>query len=140
VQRLVVEGNHIQLIAAATTPTPIGIQVEDRTVVSAPPPYVHGQAVIRNNKIRYVDGVSGSFNGSGIDVAGVGALIVSDNILDLVPANPITNKRCGSATYFHNRTPAGALVRGLESATGRKYSELETDAEDAFVMAFLEKR
>ena len=140
VQRLVVEGNHIQLIAATATPTPIGIQVEDRNVVPAPPPYVHGQVVIRNNKIRYVDGASGSFNGYGIDVAGVGALIVSDNIADLAPANPITNKRCGTATYFNNRTPGGVLIRGVDSVTGKKYDELETEAEDALVMGMFNER
>jgi len=84
-EKLLVERNHIQLVASSPTPTPIGIQIDDRNVQPTPPPYVYGQVVIRNNRIRYVDGSPGSFNGFGIDVAGANALIVSDNILEVTP-------------------------------------------------------
>jgi hypothetical protein len=112
VERLLVERNHIQLIASSPTPTPIGIHLDDRNVVPIPPPYVYGQITIRKNVVRYVDGTPGSFNGYGIDVAGSNTLLVSDNIVEVTPANPIRNARCGSVRYFNNETPAGTRLLG----------------------------
>ena len=138
--KLLVERNHIQLIASSPTPTPIGIQVDDRNVVSQPPPYIYGQVVIRHNRVRYVDSTPGSFNGYGIDVAGANALMISDNVVEVTPSNPIRNTRCASTTYFNNKTASGNLLLGWESALNFRYGELATDAEDAFVLALLEKR
>jgi len=138
VDKLLVERNHIQLVASSPTPTPIGIQIDDRNVVPSPPPYVYGQVVIRNNNVRYVDSTPGSFNGYGIDVAGINALLVSDNVIEVTPSNPIRNTRCGSAKYFNDRTPAGALIQGWNGS--KKYDELETDAEDALILGMLKRR
>jgi len=126
------------LVASSPTPTPIGIQIDDRNVVPSPPPYVYGQVVIRNNNVRYVDSTPGSFNGYGIDVAGINALLVSDNVIEVTPSNPIRNTRCGSAKYFNDRTPAGALIQGWNGS--KKYDELETDAEDALILGMLKRR
>ena len=107
------------------------------------PAYQHGQVVIRNNKIRYVDGAfqtSPAYVGTGIQANGARNMIVQDNVLECVPANPLRNEHCGTATYFNNRTPAGVLLRGLNEDTNTKYSELETEAEDALVMAMFNER
>ena len=136
--RIIVEGNIIELapISATQLQTPIGIQVSDDSVVAVPPPYAHGDIIIRNNKIRYVDGVAPDDDGAIlIEVQGAMNLIVQNNVLDTIAALPLENERCGHATYFNNRTPAGVLLRGLNEDTNVKYDELETEAEDAFVLA-----
>lgn len=140
VEKLVVEGNQIQLIADTVTPTPVGIQLSDPNTVVTPPPYPHGQVVIRRNVIRYVDSTPGSFNGYGTDISGASAAIVSDNVVEVTPANPIRNKKCGAVAYLNNRTPAGVLVQGWNQDTARKYDELETEAEDALVLAMFNER
>ena len=63
-----------------------------------------------------------------------------NNVVEAVPSNPIRNKRCGSVKYFDNRTSAGALVQGFEENQSKKYDELETNVEDAFVLGYMERR
>lgn len=141
VDRCVIENNVIAL-ATETTGELIGIELDDlgATGVLDPqyPAYQHGQVIVRANKIRYVDGAyqtSPAFVGYGIQIFNAKNLIVQDNVVESVPADPIRNERCGTATYFNNRTPGGVLIRGVDSITGKKYDELETEAEDALVMA-----
>jgi len=64
---------------------------------------------------------------------------VQNNVLEIAPSNPIQDFRCGTVKYFNNKTPAGALIQGVNGLANTKYGELETDAEDAFVVAFLTK-
>jgi len=136
VQKLALEGNSIELSTAAPN-TEYAIQLND-TGAPAPPPYVHGSLIVRNNRIRYVDGGSG--NGNGIKVYSAQNFLVSENVVDVSQTNPLRNNRCGSVKYFDNRTPAGILIRGINEANNVLYSELETDAEDAFVLAMFKKR
>ncbi len=142
---LLIEGNVIAL-APATSGDLIAIHLAALDPGSLQdedfPAHQHGQAVIRNNKIRYVDGAyqtSPAYVGYGIQANGARNLIVQDNILECVPANPLRNEDCGTAKYFNNRTPGGVLLRGLNENTNTQYDELETEAEDAFVLALLEK-
>lgn len=146
IDRLVIEGNQISL-ATETSGELIAIQVEDLQPTDAQDPaypaYQHGQFVIRNNKIRYLDGAyqtSPAYVGYGIQFFGAENAIVQDNVVESVPAYPIRHERCNTARYFNNRTPAGVLIRGIDGITQRLYDELETDAEDAFVMAMFNER
>ena len=141
VGRAIIEGNVIELAQVSGA---IAVGVADNNAGSTyaePPDYAHGDVIVRNNKIRYVDGAAPNDGGAKlIEVEGVKNLQVKDNVLDTIATAPLVNARCGNGTYFNNRTPAGALIRGLNSDTGRKYDELETDAEDAFVMAMFNER
>lgn len=144
--RVIIEGNMISL-APATSGDLVGVQVEDLqpTNLQDPdyPAYQHGQIITRNNKIRYVDGAfqtSPPFVGYAMQFFGARNAIIQDNIVESVPANPIRHERCGKTTYFNNRTPGGVLIRGVDSITNRKSDELETEAEDALVMAMFNER
>jgi hypothetical protein len=140
--RAIVEGNVIEL--PPTIADAVAVLVEDNSDSSPypeAPDYVHGDIIIRNNKCRYVQGASGEVTGvTPFQVQGAQHLVVSHNLIVSTSVHPLTNKRCGTATYFNNKTPGGVLVRGWNSDTSKKYDELETEAEDAFVLAFLEKR
>ena len=97
VQRLLVEGNSIELATAAPN-TEYAIQL-DSTL--APPNYVHGNIIIRDNRVRYVD--SGAGNGNGIRVYNAKNLLVRENVLELSPAQPLyplNCKNCGSVDLF----------------------------------------
>jgi hypothetical protein len=134
VQRLVVEGNSIELATGAPG-SEYGIQLDSSPT---PPPYAHGNVIIRDNRIRYVDGGTGA--ASGIKVWSAQNLLVRENTLELTPTLPLLNKNCAAAQYFENRTPAGVLLRGYNEDTSRKYDELETDAEDAFILGLLKTK
>jgi hypothetical protein len=131
VQRLVVEGNSIELATGAAS-SDYAIQLDSG---ATPPSYAHGNVVIRDNRIRYVDGGSGS--AGGIKAWSAQNLQVRENTVELAPATPLMHKNCGAAQYFENRTPAGVLVRGYNESTSLLCSELETDAEDAFILGMI---
>ena len=138
VSRAIVEGNTIELPPAVASA--VAAVVMDNNE-SSPPDYVHGDIIIRNNKCRYVDGAAGQVaSAAPFQAQGAAHLIVSNNIIETTAAHPLTNSVCGTATYFNNKTPGGVLLQGWNSDTSRKYDELETEAEDAFIMAFFEKR
>ncbi len=120
----------------------IGIQLDDNALSSQAPDYAHGDVIIRDNKIRYVNGAfDAGYTGYGIQVKGAKNLLVRNNVVEAVPVNPIRNNRCGSVKYFNDKTPAGVLVQGVnEAASNKKYDELETDAEDALVLALFNRR
>ena len=97
--------------------------------------------MLRDNKILYLDGDSNALNiGYGIDAKAARSLIVRQNLVEVIPTPAIKNSGCGAVKYFDNRTPAAALVQGWNQDTSRKYGELETDVEDAFILALLQKR
>jgi len=131
VRNLVVEGNSIELATGAPS-SEYAVQLDSSGA------YVHGNVVIRDNRIRYVDGGTGS--ASGIKVWSAQNLLVRENTLELTPTLPLLNKNCAAAQYFENRTPAGVLIRGYNEDTSRKYDELETDAEDAFILGLLKPK
>ena len=70
---------------------------------------------------------------------GTGALIVQSNVMELQPANPLRNERCGTVSYFNNTDPGGTLLRGYNTITTKKYVELADEAEDALMLALLKK-
>ena len=140
VAKLVVEGNTIELATGSTGL--IGIHLDDASLSPQAPDYAHGDVIIRDNKIRYLDGqFDTSYTGYGIQANGAKNLLARNNVVESVPANPIRNNRCGSVKYFNDKTPAGVLIQGIdEGNSNKKYDELETDAEDALVLALFKRR
>jgi hypothetical protein len=141
VSRAIVEGNIIEL-AAVSGAVAIGVaDNNDSNPYSELPDYVHSDLIVRNNKVRYVDGAAPNDSGATIiDLRGAKNAMVQNNVLDTIATLPLNNRRCGSATYFNNRTPGGVLLRGWNSDTSRKYDDLETEAEDALVMSMFNER
>ena len=141
---MVVEGNTIELATLTSAPpnAPIGIHLDDNALSSQAPDYAHGDVIIRDNKIRYLDGqFDSSYSGYGIQINGAKNLLVRNNVVECYPSNPLRNNRCGSVKYFNDKTPAGVLIQGInEGNSNKKYDELETDAEDALVLALMKKR
>lgn len=139
VAKLVVESNTIELATGSNGL--IGIHLDDNSLSPQTPEYAHGEVIIRDNKIRYVDGLfETGYTGYGIQVNGVKNLLVRNNVVDTVPADPIRNLRCGSVDYFNDKTPGGVLIQGFNEDNSRKYDELETEAEAALVLALFNRR
>jgi hypothetical protein len=112
IDRLVVEGNTLELQPQpGTGPEIPSLDVDDAGATLPRPPYVHGEIIIRANKIRYLDGQFASNNlATGVRVKGARRVVVQENALQCAPANPLKNENCETATYFNNRTPAGLLI------------------------------
>ena len=146
VEKLAVEGNVIELAPFASgatppLPSPIGVKLDANAGAIQATAYAYGDVLVRDNTIRYVDGDSDSTNlGYGIDVKGARNLIIRENLVEVVPNPSIENSACGVVKYFDNKTPAGVLTQGWNQDTGKKYDELATLVEDAFVLAFLQRR
>ncbi len=150
VEKVVVEANVVELATLPSGqtpawPTPVGVQLAADPSAAAALAYVYGDVIIRENKIRYVDGLfDPSFLGYPLNVQGARNLIVRENVLESAPPGvaPLQNSLCGSVSYFNDETPAGVLVQGVQTdaTPNKKYAELATNAEDAFVLAFLNKR
>lgn len=140
--RAVVEGNLIELVQGVSGVAAVFVDDNNGTSPYAEgPDYVHGDIIIRNNKIGYVDGVVPvGASDLAFQVNGAKNLIVSNNVVDSANSKPLQNQRCGSVKYFNDLAPNGSLIQGFDPDQQKKYSELATDAEDAFVLAFLEKR
>ena len=147
--RVILEGNILELpgFGVVGTAVPIGFQVLDNQSSAQPPDSNNGDVIVRGNKIRLVDGIAptSSDKAYGGEVRGAKNLQVQNTVIDLFLTafptlpQPMQNVRCGSATYLNNRTSAGTLVQGVnEASPPRKYDELETLTEDAFVLAFAE--
>ncbi len=145
VDKLAVEGNTVEL-ATETSGELIGVHVHDAGLTGQDPvypAYPFGDVVVRDNKVRYLNGAfqtSPAYTGYGIQVNGARNLVVQDNLVECVPVNPIRNRRCGSLEYFNNRTPGGVLIQGYNEDNTTRYDELETDAEDALVLALFSHR
>jgi hypothetical protein len=138
--KLVVEANTIEL--ATGTNGLIAIHLDDAGLSLQAPDFAHGEVIIRDNTIRYVDGAfEPGYTGYGIQVNGARNLQVRNNVVEAAPANPVRNIRCGSVKYFNNKSSAGELIQGVdEGKSNKRYDELETDAEDALVLALLSRR
>jgi hypothetical protein len=157
VDKLLIEGNIIELVDFDSTeyaaprldasgPQPIAVLLSDAGAPGSGTAFSFGDVVVRNNKIRYLDGKfllapSGQdLFGTGIQTGGAKTLLCHHNVVEVKPSNPLQNYRCGAASYFNNKSPAGALLQGLNGTTNQKYGELETDAEDALVLALFNER
>ena len=129
---LLFDANTIELATGSTGQ--IAIHIDAATLTPETPDYAYGDIIIRRNRIRYLDvQFDGSYTGTGIDAKGIRHLFVQDNVIECAPADPLKYTRCGVARFFNNRTPGGTLVRGLDGTV--KSTELETDAEDALLLA-----
>jgi hypothetical protein len=140
IQKLLVEGNTIEL--ATGTLGLLAIQLDDLAAGSPP----HGEVVIRNNRIRYLNGAVGASTwGSGTQIFGAKSLAVRDNILELATVVQLIDRRCTAVKYFNNQQPNSTLVRGnLQTGTtptfvNIPYNELATEAEEAFILGFLKR-
>lgn len=144
--RVVIEGNTVELAAGNTALSGMLIGDSQSSGVGNPPDYRNGDAIVRNNKVRLVDGLvpASSDTAEVITVQGAKNVQVSNSTVDLYlqpfPAIPqsLKNTRSANGTYFSNRTSKGLLVQGYNVDTARRYDELETLTEDAFTMAFLQ--
>ena len=102
-------------------------------------------ARIRNNRVRYLAGPSGSPVGSYPDdtafyIQYTENLLNEDNSVDLPGVtNPILHQYCKSVRYFNNSTPGGQLIQGELGSPGSatKQQELTTLVDDAFVLSML---
>lgn len=138
---IIVENNIFELAHETTGVAPLAIESDANGDVAIGLAYVCGSLIVRENKIRYVDGDSQStFIGNGLKAKGIQNLLVLNNIIEVVPSNPLRNINCGTATYFNNKTPAGALKRGFNEATSLVYYELADEADEAFVLSVLRKK
>jgi len=136
---LLVERNTIEL--ATGTTGQIAIHVNDSNLTQQAPDYAHGEVIVRENKIRYFNGqFDGSWLAYGIEVSGAKNVIVRDNVVECAPLNPLRDSRCGTVKYFNNKTPGGVLIQGYNQIALNKYSELETEAEDALILSLFKCR
>jgi hypothetical protein len=132
VSKLVIMGNSIELATGSNGLWAVNI---DDNGAGSPP---FGTVIVRDNLIRYLDGdMSAGNTGKAIQVNGATAFQGKENVVQLVPANPILTQRCTAATFFENRTPAGSLVQGVNGGNSSVYTELATDADDAFILGLL---
>src|SRR5207249_1595315 len=93
---------------------------------------------LRNNKARYVNGaIPTGASDVAFQVNGAKNLNVEDNAVDSANLTPLRNQRCGSVEYFNNQSLSGVLLQGYNSDLAKKYDELATQAEDAFVLAYM---
>lgn len=144
-ESLVIEGNTVEL-ATATSGQLIGIHTQDFAATGVlqgnPAAYVFQSVIVRDNKIRYLDGTppASGYVGYGIQVNSAANLIVRNNVVDSEPANPIQNARCGSVSYFNNLTSNGTLIQGWDGDTGTLYDELSTEIDDALVIGLFNRK
>ncbi len=143
------EDNLIELrqLLAGLYGTPAGVVLGDNGLIFQPPPFTHGEVVIRGNTIRLVDGLTDPiFSANGISVGGAKNALVYDNIVDVpasTPPNYLRDYRCGSVGYLNNRTAAGALVQGLGivqnlssgTFTVVPHTDLELEIDDAALLS-----
>jgi len=141
VSRAIIEGNIIELAVVSGAVAVAVADNNDSSPYSELPDYVHGEIIVRNNKIRYVDGAPPNDGGATLmEIKGAKNVIVQNNVLDTIASTPLANARCGAATYFNNRTPSGKLIEGYNSDTAEHYGELETDNDFALVMSLFNRR
>jgi hypothetical protein len=142
VEKLLIEANVTELAPFTSgSNTPIAIQLNANSSGAQSLAYAYGDVVIRENKVRYLDGLfDATYLGYPMKVVGARNLIVRDNVIESAPTSQpaLQNSLCGSVSYFNDQTPTGVLVQGVNSdQSNKKYSELATDAEDALLMTLL---
>ena len=105
---------------------------------------VFRRVVVRNNVIRFVDGLTEDLTFSlGIELYYCEGALVEDNVVDLPNAYPIRHHFCTTLSYFNNTNSAGQLIQGaVEEPAGSgvtpvKQDELTTRVEDASILSIL---
>ena len=66
-------------------------------------------------------------------------VILYDNGSSLTPFGGVVIRN-NHIQYFENRSPAGTLIQGFREDNGSLYTELATDADDAFIISLLRHR
>ena len=137
VSRAIIEGNTIELPLGDSAVRAIAmVDNNDSSPYSELPDYVHEQLIIRNNKIRYVDGAAPNDAGvTHIELKGIRNVIVQSNVLDTIADAPMASERCGAQTYFDNRTVEGGFAGPPGPATDGYEQTLDTPSDEAFVLA-----
>ena len=139
----------IELVTATVGSGIIGIHLNDCWGASVAtqdpifPTYVFARVIIRDNKLRYLDGVFASnYVGYGMQLNSAGDLLVRNNVIESAPLTPppIQNDRCGSVAYFNNLWPTGILISGVNGDNNSQYEELSTLAEFALIMGLFNKK
>jgi hypothetical protein len=149
VSNATIEGNVVEL-ALATSGSLIAIHADDSKGTSAPGPvdatypgYYFGKMVVRDNKLRYLDGqFASNYVGYGMQIDNAGDLLIRNNVIESAPVSPppMRNNRCGAVAYFNNLWPSGVLIQGTNGDTGNTYEELATIADFALVMSLFNKK
>ena len=150
---LIIEGNVVELATATSGSGIIGIHLDDFWSASSPlqdptyPTYLFARVLIRDNKIRYFDGVPQTtpptYVGYGMQLNSAMDLLVRNNVLETIPTPPpppIQNDRCGSVVYFNNLQPNGTLVPGVNGDNALQYEELSTYTDFALIMGLFNKK
>lgn len=146
---LTIEGNVIELVAATSGSGIIGVHLNDSWGAATPsqdasyPTYVFARVIIRDNKVRYLDGVFASnYVGYGMQLNSAADLLVRNNVIESAPVTPppIQNDRCGAVAYFNNLWPSGLLIPGVNGDNNTQYEELSTLAEFALIMGLFNKK
>lgn len=121
VGKLLAEDNYFELTPGVS---PVGIELHDNGA-AVTPEYVHGEIIIRGNRIRYVDGITPiTVSDVFIIVNGAKNLIIGNNIFESTNLSPIQNARCGTVMPYNNLDPV----------------QFATEAEDALVMSLFNRR
>lgn len=136
VSRAIVEGNIIELAQVSGAVAVAVADNNDFSPYTEAPDHVHGDIIIRNNRVRYVDGAAPNDGGAVlIDLRGVQNVIVQSNVLDTIATLPIHTARCGAQSYFDNRTVAGALIT-VAGFTAEDFQEiLDIPSDEAFTLS-----
>ncbi|HEV2392535.1 MAG TPA: hypothetical protein VG146_09250 [Verrucomicrobiae bacterium] len=146
---LLIEGNVVELATATSGSGIIALHLNDSWAASTPsqdpsnPYYVFSNVVIRDNKLRYLDGTfESNYVGYGMQLNSAANLLVRNNVIESAPTSPppMQNDRCGAVGYFNNQWPSGVLIQGVSGDNGTKYDELSTEADDALVMGLFNKK
>lgn len=151
-EQLVVERNVIELATFPALPelppgtpggglVPLGIGVTDAGPgLPLAPDYAHGTVVLRENVVRYLDGLlDPTYLGTALEVAGARTLVVRDHIVESVSPNALRSARCGAVTYQNNRTPEGLLLPRVDVETLKFIPEFDVEAEDALVLSLFNR-
>ncbi len=114
---------------------PYGIIVADNELS---PGYAHRQVFVRNNRFRYVDSLSGPTDGLALQVQGIAAVTVAENLIDVIPAegSPLQIEDCTNTTLFNNHDPTG---RPFDIEADRYPAQLALPANDAMASACFAK-
>jgi len=121
VGKLLVEDNYFELTPGTS---PVAIELNDNGAGVAPD-YVHGDIIIRGNRIRYVDGITPiTISDVFIAVNGAKNVIIGSNVFESTNLNPIQTARCGKVTSYNNLDPV----------------RFATEAEDALLMALFNRK
>jgi hypothetical protein len=148
VTNLAIEGNIVELVllSSGSDSSVVGVNGQDGgssgvTQDPAYATYLFGKVVVRDNKIRYLDGTPpAGYIGLGIQMNSAVDLLVRNNVVESARTNPVGNARCSSVAYFNNQSPDGTLILGFNDDSNTSYDELATDADFAVIVGLFNRK